>query len=488
MAHIAEKIDFKQGSKRSMENPDLRKALYKATDLFRAQRAATMAANDKWDDLRNRAREIKRHTIENLDYYLEMLEESVTRAGGIVHWARDGLEAARIITDIAHEHGVKRVVKSKSMATEEIELNGAFDQAGIGVVETDLGEYIIQLAGERPSHIIAPAIHKTKHEISELFAEKLGIPYQDDPQGLTAAARERLRGEFLNADMGVSGVNFAAADTGTIAIVENEGNSRLTTTLPRVHVALMGMEKILPRFSDLSLFLSLLIKSATGQKLSTYISLITGPKNETDIDGPEEFHLVILDNGRTKILSNPHTRESLYCLRCGACLNICPVYRQVGGHAYGGIYSGPIGAIITPQLLGVERAPDLPFASTLCGACRDVCPVIIDIPKVLLQLREQAIKSPVSIVSRRADFLERVAVRLWRFAMEHSSAYGLFTKLAYWAQLPFKSSTRSGDVLRSAPFLSGWTETRDFPLVARTTFRERWKRSLKYGGGGGGDG
>jgi len=309
MAHIAEKIDFKQGSKRSMESTTLRKALYKATDLFRAQRAATMAENDEWDELRSRAREIKRHTIENLDYYLEMLEESVTRAGGIVHWARDGAAAARIITDIAREHGVKRVVKSKSMATEEIELNAAFEQAGIGVVETDLGEYIIQLAGERPSHIIAPAIHKTKHEISELFAEKLGIPYQDDPQGLTAAARERLRGEFLNADMGVSGVNFAAADTGTIAIVENEGNARLTTTLPRVHVALMGMEKILPRFSDLSLFLSLLIKSATGQKLSTYISLITGPKNETGIDGPEEFHLVILDNGRTKILSNPHTRE-----------------------------------------------------------------------------------------------------------------------------------------------------------------------------------
>ncbi|MCL4246230.1 MAG: lactate utilization protein, partial [Candidatus Dadabacteria bacterium] len=274
-----------------------------------------------WDDLRGRAREIKKHTIARLDEYLLELEINVRKAGGHVHWARDAEEARKIIIDIARRNGVTSVVKSKSMATEEIELNEGLEAAGIRAVETDLGEYIIQLAGEHPSHIIAPAIHKTRQDISELFAEKLGVPYLSEPEELTKVARERLRGEFLGAGMGVSGANFGVAETGTIVIVENEGNARLTTTVPRIHVALMGIEKLLPRFGDLSLFLPLLVRSATGQKTSTYISLITGPRRENDKDGPEEFHLVLLDNGRSGILANPETRESLYCIRCGACLN-----------------------------------------------------------------------------------------------------------------------------------------------------------------------
>ena len=352
-------------------------------------------------------------------------------------------------------------------------LNSSFEDAGIKVVETDLGEYIIQLAGEHPSHIIAPAIHKTKEDISKLFSEKLGIPHYDKPEELTKVARERLRSEFLNADMGVSGANFAVAETGTIVVVENEGNARLTTTVPKIHVALVGIEKLIPRYEDLSLFLTVLARSATGQKSSTYVSFITGPKRSTDIDGPEEFHLVLLDNGRSKILASEKTRESLYCIRCGACLNNCPVYRKVGGHSYGWVYSGPIGAIITPQLMGIDKAPELPFASSLCGACHDVCPVKIDFPKVLLELRKNVVESKKG----GTRVLERLGIRLWRFTVEHESIYKITNKLSYYFQLPWKGSNGK---LNSLPYpFSRWTDQRDFPAVAKKTFRETWKEIKK---------
>ena len=464
-----EEVRFEQDSEKALRNKSLQKALVNVTNRFRSARNKASEEVPDWEDLRTAAREIKKETIENLDKYLLMLEERVQRAGGKVHWAKDAEEASRIIVAIARERNVRSVVKSKSMATEEIELNDKFQDTGIKVVETDLGEYIIQLAGEHPSHIIAPAIHKTKEDISKLFSEKLGIPHYDKPEELTKVARERLRSEFLNADMGVSGANFAVAETGTIVVVENEGNARLTTTVPKIHVALVGIEKLIPRYEDLSLFLTVLARSATGQKSSTYVSFITGPKRSTDIDGPEEFHLVLLDNGRSKILGSQETRESLYCIRCGACLNNCPVYRKVGGHSYGWVYSGPIGAIITPQLMGIDKAPELPFASSLCGACKDVCPVKIDFPKVLLELRKNVVDSKKG----GTRILERLGIRLWRFTVEHESIYKITNKLSYYFQLPWKGSNGK---LNSLPYpFSRWTDQRDFPAVAKKTFREKWK-------------
>jgi L-lactate dehydrogenase complex protein LldF len=440
-------------------------------------RTLAVEGTSEWDELRERAREIKRTTIENLDYYLLMLEESLTREGCRVHWAGDAEEAREIILGIARDNGVKRVVKSKSMATEEIELNQAFAEAGIKAVETDLGEYIIQLAGEHPSHIIAPAIHKTMDGVARLFAEKLGVPVYGNPEELAQVARMRLRGEFIEADMGVSGVNFAVAETGTIVIVENEGNARFTTTLPRIHVALMGMEKVIPRLEDLPLFLNLLIKSATGQKLTSYVSLITGTRREGEIDGPTEVHLVILDNGRSRILADPEARESLFCLRCGACLNVCPVYRQVGGHSYGGVYSGPIGAIITPQLMGLERAGELPFASTLCGACREVCPVRIDIPRVLINLRTSAVSRGANTSCRWKRFAEWLGVKMWRLIMENRTLFSMAVRVAYLLQKPLLPSHKDPTVIKSLPPpLSNWTAGRDFPAVAKESFRKRWGR------------
>jgi L-lactate dehydrogenase complex protein LldF len=466
--------DFKKDSDRALKNEKLQKALKYTTDRFRERRKSAVAAVDNWEDLRSLAREIKQETISNLDKYLELLEESVIKAGGIVHWAKDADEAAKVILEIALKAGGKSVVKSKSMATEEIELNHALNQAGIETVETDLGEYIIQLAKETPSHIIAPAIHKSKEDISKLFSEKLNIPYYTEPEDLTKIAREKLRQKFLTADMGVSGANFAVAETGTIVIVENEGNARLTTTLPRVHVALMGIEKVIPRFEDLALFLSILARSATGQKMSSYVSFITGPKRRDEKDGPEEFHLVLLDNGRSEILASDETRESLYCIRCGACLNICPVYRKVGGHSYGWVYSGPIGAIISPQLLGLDKAPDLPFASSLCGACRDVCPLRIDIPKVLLELRKRVIEEKARANRVGGRKLEKVGIKMWRFAMEHPWVYGHLLTLAYYGQRLWVRG--HGDETKALPVVfPQWSKTREFPTVAKKTFRKRWK-------------
>jgi L-lactate dehydrogenase complex protein LldF len=304
------------------------------------------------------------------------------------------------------------------------------------------------------------------------------VPYLSEPQELTKVARERLRDEFLGAGMGVSGANFGVAETGTIVIVENEGNARLTTTVPRIHVALMGIEKMLPRFGDLSLFLPLLVRSATGQKTSTYISLITGPRRAGDKDGPEEFHLVLLDNGRSGILANPETRESLYCIRCGACLNNCPVYRKVGGHSYGWVYSGPIGAIINPQLMGIDEAPELPFASSLCGACRDVCPVKIDFPKVLLELRSEVVTRKEKTGGASA-LLEALSFRFWRAVVMRRKIYELALRLSYHVQRPWKAR---GGVLRSLPYpFSRWTDERDFPAVSETPFRERWKKMSRKG-------
>ncbi len=464
------KLRFGRDSASAIRNQNLQRALKNATDRFRTVREKATGEIKNWENLREKARGIKQDTIEHLDQYLEILEENVTKAGGNVHWAKDGSEACDIVLDIAQKNRVRSVVKSKSMTTEEIELNHALEKARIRVVETDLGEYIVQIAKERPSHILAPAIHKTKEDIAGLFEKELNAEPNLEPEQLTKVARERLREEFLSADMGISGVNFAVAETGTIVIVENEGNARLSTTIPKIHIAIMGIEKVIPRLEDLSTFLNILFRSASGQKISAYVSFITGPKGKSDLDGPEELHLIIIDNGRSNIVANKETRETLYCIRCGACLNVCPVYRKAGGHSYGWIYSGPIGAILIPQLLGIDRAPDLPFASSLCGACRDVCPVKIDIPRVLLELRATVKNKREK--GKTIGFGERIAVRLWRFSIEHKRIYGLVSSLSYIAQKPWLKNSK----LRSLPFpFSRWTRHRDFPAVSKTTFRRRWR-------------
>jgi L-lactate dehydrogenase complex protein LldF len=439
------------------------------------KRAVAFAELPDGEALRDRAREIKEQTIAHLDHYLVQLEQSVERLGGDVHWARTGDEACAIILDIARRNQVRRVVKSKSMATEEIELNAALERAGIEAVETDLGEYIVQLAGEPPSHILAPAIHKSKADIAALFDEKLGARNLHEAEEMAAVARGMLRERFRSAEMGVTGANFAVAETGTIVLVENEGNIRLSTSLPRLHVAVVGIEKLIPRFADIAVFLKILARSATGQTMSSYVSFITGTRRADEVDGADEFHLVLLDNGRTRILADEAKRESLYCLRCGACLNVCPVYQKIGGHAYGSVYSGPIGAIITPPLAGLEQSKDLPFASSLCGACREVCPVRINIPHVLLRLRSEWSEGDTEH-RPHAPFVERMAIKAWAFAMKHPRLYNWSFRLPALLQGPL---LKDGKFERLPLAAGNWTRNRDFPAIARKPFRALWREMNK---------
>jgi L-lactate dehydrogenase complex protein LldF len=465
---------FKASSKAALLNGDLQTRL-RVLQKFTVMRNSAFAALDDGEALRDRARQIKEEAISDLDSHLARLEESVTKLGGTVHWARSGDEACEIILDLALKNRVRRVVKSKSMVTEEIELNEAFERAGIEAVETDLGEYIVQIAGERPFHILAPAVHKSRGDIAELFAEKLGATGLKEAGEMTQAARASLRGKFLSADMGVTGANFAVAETGTIVLVENEGNIRLSTTLPRIHVALVGIEKVIPRLDDLRVFLKILARSASGQKMSSYVSFITGARRDGESDGAREFHLILLDNGRTRILADEEKRESLYCLRCGACLNVCPVYQKIGGHAYGSVYSGPIGSIITPPLAGLERSQDLPFASTLCGACKEICPVKINIPHVLLRLRAEWSEGGRDRVKGPSPS-EKLAMRLWAFVMRHPRLYTLAFRTAAFFQGPL---LKDGRFQSLPPPFAGWTENRDFPPLARRSFRSMWREIEK---------
>lgn len=386
---------FDSISRKSLEDPHLQEALRGIDERLRAMRDAAFRELPGAEGLREQARRIRDHALDHLDTYLERLEENVTRLGGTVHWAGNAAEARKVVEDLAVSRGVRTVVKGKSMVGEEIALNDGLEALGLDVVETDLGEYIIQLAHETPSHIVGPAIHKTRAQIADLFHEKLGAPLMDDPEDMTRFARENLRKRFLSADMGITGANFLVASTGAVVLFENEGNIRLSTTLPRLHVAITGIEKVVPAWEDLSVLMQLLPRSATGQKLSSYVSLLLGPRRRREPDGADEFHLVLLDNGRTRILADEELRESLRCIRCGACLNTCPVYLKIGGHAYGWVYSGPIGAVLTPQLIEDRRsASALPYATTLCGACAEVCPVKIDIPRLLTALRRRYAEDP----------------------------------------------------------------------------------------------
>ena len=457
----------------ALGDDQLRGALRHATGLIGERRDSAVARVPAWQDLRARAKALKAATLARLDHWLELFERQATAAGTQVHWARDGAEANRIVAEIAARVKARTVVKSKSMTTEETGLNAFLEAAGQRVIETDLGEYIIQLAGEAPSHIIVPAIHKTRDDIGRLFERALGVECTEDPGELTPGeltmiARARLRDEFARADMGVSGANFAIAETGSFLVLENEGNARLCTSLPRVHVALIGIEKVIPRLADLEVFLRLLPRSGTGQHLTSYQTLFTGPRAEGR-EGPEELHVVLLDNGRSAMLEDALSREALACIRCGACLNVCPVYGEIGGHAYGSVYPGPIGSVITPMLGGVERAGHLPFASSLCGACSDVCPVGIDLPGLLLRLRAQVRERG------RGSPWERRAFRMWSAALGGPRRYAFLQRLLRLSR-PLLASRRGRALLsRMAPPLAAWTAARELRAPARRSFRDQWR-------------
>lgn len=442
-----------------------------------AVRAHVLATFDDVDAVRDHGRRIRAHTIAHLDRYLAEFADRIEALGGRVHWAETATAARAIVLDLARTRGVRTIVKSKSMVTEELELNPALEEAGMRVIETDLGEYVAQLAHEAPSHIIAPILHKTRGDVAALFREKLGAREDEvaDPAQMTDFVRRKLRPEFLRAEMGISGANFGVAATGTLVLVTNEGNGRLCTSAPRVHVAMMGIERVVPTVDDLGVMINLLARSATGQKLSVYTSLITGPRRRDstgasiDPDGPEELHVVLVDNGRSQMLGG-ELAEILYCIRCGACLNACPVYQQIGGHAYGTVYQGPVGSVVTPGMYGLGPWSDLPHASTLCGACREVCPVRIDIPRMLLALRRTATSEGL------APAWLKVGMPMYRHMATRPAMYrGIRWLSSRIAAL----EARGGWIARLRGPLSGWTRYRDFPQPARESFTARWRRERR---------
>jgi L-lactate dehydrogenase complex protein LldF len=454
----------------SLGDTDLQRSLGKLQERFVVARARAVAEFDKdfssFEQLRDHAAAIRDHTLAHLDRYLERFEEAVARAGGEVHWAEDAAAANRILLEIIARHGVRKVAKSKSMVSEECGVNGALEAAGIEVVETDLGEYILQLADEPPSHIVAPVMHKHKEEVAELFEHHHRRPRQHDIAALVAEAREILRPHFLSADLGFSGANFLVAETGSAVIVTNEGNGRMVTTLPRVHVALAGIEKLVPTLEDAATMLRLLPRSATGQPITNYVSFLTGPRRAGDLDGPEHFHVVLLDSGRSRLLDG-ELRTMLRCIRCGACLNHCPVYQSVGGHAYGWVYPGPMGSVLTPALLGLEQAPQLPDASTLCGACEQVCPVKIPLPELLRKLRAQRTERQLR------PWGERLALRLWAWCALRPRVYATLASVA--VRLLAWLGGNEG-LIRRLPLAAGWLKGRDLPAPAGRTFRELYKK------------
>jgi L-lactate dehydrogenase complex protein LldF len=449
-----------------LRNTQLRRNIRKATTTIRARTARVTAELPDWEALRSAGSAIKAAALRDLDTHLLKLEERVTAAGGSVHWARDAEEAREIIINIARRHQARRVIKIKSMTTDEIDLNPAMQAAGIDPIETDLADMIVQLAHDTPSHILVPAIHRNRAEIQALFEEKFGQgKLTDRPTDLTAAARTYLREKFLNTPVAISGANFAIAETGTVGVVESEGNGRMCLTLPKVLISLMGIEKVLPNFADLSVFLQLLPRSATGERMNPYTSLWTGTRPG---DGPEEFHLVLLDNGRTKILADPVARETLHCIRCSRCLNVCPVYERTGGHAYDSMYQGPIGAILTPQLRGFAAAGSLPFASSLCGACYEVCPVKIDIPKILVHLRSGVVEARRGASRLDAESLAMQAV-LWLFGGQNRLRIA-----QHLGRLGQRLLAHDGVISRLPGPLGAWTDTRDFPALPAQSFRAWW--------------
>jgi len=465
--------DYISEAKKALQNEVLQVALADLQNRFGRGTARAYKNLPEGPELRLKAHDIRRQAIENLDVLLETLTENVRKNGGHVFFAEDANAAVNYCLAVTEKHHVKLAVKGKSMVGEEIGLNTAFNDAGIEVAETDLGEYIIQLAGERPSHIIAPAIHKTRNDIGSLFSNKLGIAYTNDPPKLTWAARKALREKFLAADMGLSGCNLACAETGHITTVSNEGNIRMSTTMPKIHVAIMGMERVAARLEDHDMLLRLLCRGAAAQNMATYVSYIGGPREFSQIDGPDEFHLVILDNGRSRILADDEFREMLYCIRCAACLNICPVYGKIGGHSYGHPYSGPVGAVIMPLLAGINEAKDLCQGETLCGACQDACSVNIDIPRMLLALRAKLADGDSNWNVNRANNSEKAAYKIWSWIIQNRGVYDLCLRMAALSQKLFPKN--NGMIRWLPPPANGWTQSRDIKPIAGKSFMQRWR-------------
>ncbi len=459
--------DFRSAASRALADVRLQQAHEVVYNGFHNARIAAAGATENWEAQRDLGKAIKDHTIANLDYYLDMLATNVEKNGGKVYFARDAADANSYVRDIAQRNGVETVIKSKSMVSEEMGLNHVLEVDGLEVVETDLGEYIVQLAGEAPYHIIAPAIHKTKEQVADLLAEESNTERRETAEQLTRQAREMLREVFQRADMSITGANFAIAETGSIVLVTNEGNGRMATSMPRIHVAVMGMEKLVPSAADLSAMLRILIRSATGQRISCYVTMVNGPRAHDEEDGPEEFHLVIMNNGRDRLLRDESLREALNCIRCGACMNSCPVYRKVGGHSYGWVYPGPIGSIVSPVLTGLKDGAKLPAASSLCGACHDVCPVKINIPRMLLELRSQTAEGDPDPAQRASGIGERLTWKAWRQGMMSRSRFEAGSSVGKIVSAPLQ---RDGWIKKVPPPISGWTDSRDFPAPATKTF------------------
>jgi L-lactate dehydrogenase complex protein LldF len=459
---------FQVRAHKSLRDTQLRRNLGKATSTIRAKVAKVTGELPDWEALRDAGRAIKRETLAELDTHLLALEASVTRAGGVVHWARDAAEARVIVTNIAERHAARRVIKIKSMTTDEIELNPALERAGITPYETDLADMIVQMAKDKPSHIVIPAIHKNRSEIRELFAREMDRDdLSDDPQTLTRAARAFLREKFLDTRVAISGANFAVAETGSVVVVESEGNGRMCLTLPDVLVSIMGIEKVLPRWEHLEVFLQLLPRSSTGERMNPYTSVWSGV---TPGDGPREFHLVLLDNGRSRILADETARDTLHCIRCSRCLNVCPVYERTGGHAYDSMYQGPIGAILTPQIDGVKAAGSLPYASSLCGACQEACPVRIPIPDILVHLRNAVVREQRKGLGALNG--ETIAMQGALAMFEHPALFEFGQALGRIGQAPL---AREGRIEHLPGPLKGWSLSRDFPALPEQSFREWWK-------------
>ena len=455
-------MHFKRKSSMQLDNAHFQKNMRRFGRGFAEKRAAAVAQLDIFEALRDAGKDIRNRGLENLDAYLLKFEEAATARGTIVHWAETAEDVNRIVIEIAQANGVKKIVKSKSMVSEESGLNHALEAVGIQAIETDLGEYIVQLAKEPPSHLIAPAIHKSKEDVAELFQQHHNLPYKLDIPDLTKEARQILRPHFLSADMGISGGNFLIAETGSVALVTNEGNGRMVTTAPKIHVAITGIEKVLPTLDDLATIMRLLPRSATGQSISNYVTVLTGPKGKDDSDGPEQSHVILVDSGRSAMLGTA-MQEALRCIRCGACMNHCPVYQNIGGHSYGWVYPGPIGAVLTPNFVGLKNALDLPQAATLCNACGVVCPVKIPLPDLMRHLREKQIEQNLR------PFGERLSIKIWRYVALRPGLYALATKLATRFG---KLLGGSQGVIHRLPRLDGWTKGRDMPAPAGKTFRE----------------
>lgn len=451
----------------------MRGAVSSAQERFQSRRLSAAEELGNWEDWRSHGEEIRQHVLENLDYYLYQLSENVSKRGGHVFFAQTAEEASEYIKNVVEKKEAKKIVKSKSMVTEEINLNAALEEAGCDVIETDLGEYILQVDDhEPPSHIVVPALHKNRQQIREVFKEKHGYDKSDEPEELALHAREKLRQEYLNADVGITGCNFAIAETGSITLVTNEGNADLVMALPKTQITVMGMERLVPTFEEMEVLVSLLTRSAVGQKLTSYITTVTGPKEEGDVDGPEEFHLVVVDNGRSGILGGEF-QSVLQCIRCAACVNACPVYRHVGGHSYGSIYSGPIGAVLSPLLGGYDDFKELPYASTLCGACTEACPVKIPLHELLHKHRQVIVEK-----EGRAPVGEKILMKAYAFGASSPSLFKFATKIAPTVSSPFTD----GDKITKGPGpLKAWTNIRDFPAPNKENFRDWFKNRPKGG-------